>query len=218
MNDPVGAPGSTPGGDRRPIAARHLRPTILLADWLVRRGASANAISVAGMICALLAGWTLAVAPGSSALWLAAAVLIQLRLLANMLDGMVAVGRGVASAVGELYNEVPDRISDTAVLIGVGFAAGQTWLGWAAALAAMATAYIRALGKSMNQPSDFRGPMAKPHRMALLTALCVWCALAPTAWTQRAPEFALYIILTLSAVTAGRRLLRLASALQSDKK
>lgn len=214
MNDSVGAPP----GDRRPIAARQLRPTILLADWLVRRGASANAISVAGMVCALLAGWVLAFAPTHWALWLAGAVLIQLRLLANMLDGMVAVGRGVASAVGELYNEVPDRVSDTAILVGAGFAAGQSWLGWAAALAAMATAYIRALGKSMDQPSDFGGPMAKPHRMALLTALCVWCALAPATWAQRAPELVLYVILALSFLTAARRLLRLASALHADKK
>ena len=55
----------------------------------------------------------------------------RLRLLANLLDGMVAIGRGIASPVGELFNEVPDRVSDTAVLLGLGVAGGERWRwGW----------------------------------------------------------------------------------------
>ena len=50
----------------------------------------------------------------------------QLRLTANMLDGMVALASGRASKVGELYNEVPDRVSDAAVFIGAGLAWGET--------------------------------------------------------------------------------------------
>ena len=41
------------------------------------------------------------------------------------------------------------------------------------ALAAAVTAYIRVLGGSLGLPQDFRGPMAKPHRMAVLTIACV---------------------------------------------
>ncbi len=43
--------------------------------------------------------------------WLAGALLVQLRLLANLYDGMVAVLRQIASPVDELFNEVPDRVS-----------------------------------------------------------------------------------------------------------
>jgi len=39
--------------DRRPIAARRLRPVVATADWLIRRGASPNAISIAGMVAAI---------------------------------------------------------------------------------------------------------------------------------------------------------------------
>jgi phosphatidylglycerophosphate synthase len=39
-----------------------------------------------------------------------------------MLDGMVALASCRDSKVGELYNEVPDRVSDAAVFIGVGYA------------------------------------------------------------------------------------------------
>ena len=54
--------------------------------------------------------------------WLVAALGAQLRLTANMLDGMVALASCRDSKVGELYNEVPDRVSDAAVFIGVGYA------------------------------------------------------------------------------------------------
>jgi phosphatidylglycerophosphate synthase len=197
-------------GDRRPIAARDLGITQKLAGWLVAREASADAISLAGMVAGLLAGLALALVPqwdgGRWLLWLLAALLIQLRLLANMLDGMVAVGRGIASPAGELFNEVPDRVSDTAALVGLGIAAGAPLLGSAAALAAMATAYVRSVGRAAGAPSDFRGPMAKPHRMALVTVVALWCGLAPAAWATGVPVVALWIILALSLLTAWLRL------------
>jgi len=79
-------------------------------------------------------------------------------------------------------------------------------LGLAAALAAMATAYARAVGKAAGAPSDFRGPMAKQHRMALVTAVAVFCALAPVAWSAPLPGLALWAILLLSIFTCWRRL------------
>ena len=54
--------------------------------------------------------------------WLIAALGAQLRLTANMLDGMVALVSARASKIGELYNEVRDRVSDAAVFIGAGYA------------------------------------------------------------------------------------------------
>ncbi len=200
----------TSAGDRRPIALRESRPAQLMAAWLIRHRASPDMVSLLGMGAAILAGAAFAAVPVwpavARALWLAGAVLVQLRLLANMLDGMVAIGRGVASPVGELFNEVPDRVSDTAVLAGLGWAAGQPALGIGAALAAMATAYVRAVGKASGAPSDFRGPMAKQHRMALVTGLAVVCAVAPAVWTMPVSRAALWIVLVLSLMTAGRRL------------
>jgi phosphatidylglycerophosphate synthase len=206
------------GNDRRPIAARRTRPAEAAAGWLIRRGASADAISIAGMLAALAAGLCLAgvwLAPGAARpLWLAAALLMQLRLAANLLDGMVAIGRGIASPRGELFNEVPDRVSDTAILVGLGLAAGGEWgLGLGAALAAMATAYVRAVGRAAGAPSDFRGPMAKQHRMALVTVLAVACALAPAGWTAALPRWTLIAIIILATLTAARRLAGAARAL-----
>lgn len=212
----------TPEPHRRPIAARNLAVVGAIADRLVRRRVSPDAISAAGMLAAIAAGLAFAATAGMEAgagtLWVAGAVLVQLRLLANLLDGMVAVGRGIASPRGELWNEVPDRVSDTAVLVGLGVAGGSWALGLAAALAAMATAYVRAVGKAAGGPSDFRGPMAKQQRMAIATLVALWCGLAPASWQMdwngvNLPAATLILITVLSLVTAGRRLAGIARAL-----
>ena len=216
--DQIEEPSKALAGDRRPTAARSLRTVMAVADWLVRRHASPNAISAAGAVAACLAGIAIALTREAPAiarpLWLLGAVLVQVRLMANLLDGMVAIGRGVASATGELFNEVPDRVSDTAVLAGLGWASGQLALGLAAALAALATAYVRAIGKGLGQPSDFSGPMAKQQRMALVTALAVACAVLPARWGAEWPGIALWIVTVGASATAGRRLVHVAGALR----
>ncbi|HEX7900842.1 MAG TPA: CDP-alcohol phosphatidyltransferase family protein [Planctomycetota bacterium] len=207
--------------DRRPIAARELGVFKSLASRLAKAGVTANAISVAGMVAGLLAGAALGFTARrpelARVLWVAAAAFIQLRLLANMLDGMVAIESGTASKVGELYNEVPDRVSDTAALVGLGYAAGgdPVW-GWGAALAAMFTAYVRTTGKGAGAKHDFRGPMAKQQRMFLVTVTALFCAIAPGLY-PRAPIVVLAIIVAGSVLTALRRLLAIARALRESK-
>lgn len=206
--------------DRRPIAARELGVFKSLSTRLARAGVSANAISVAGMVAGLLAGAALALTARRPELarigWIAAAAFIQLRLLANMLDGMVAIESGTTSKVGELYNEIPDRVSDTAALVGLGYAAGgDPVFGWAAALAAMFTAYVRTTGKGAGAKHDFRGPMAKQQRMFLVTLTALFCGIAP-AFYPRAPKVVLAIIVVGSVLTALRRLVAIARVLRTS--
>jgi phosphatidylglycerophosphate synthase len=208
--------------DRRPIAARSWRASQLAADWLLRCGVSANAVSIAGIIAGLAAGAALA---GTSYIdgapqrlaWLAGGTLVVLRLLANMLDGMVALGTGQASRVGELYNEVPDRVSDTAALIGLGYAAGgNIQLGYLAALAAVFTAYIRAMGKGAGAGQEFAGPFAKPQRMWCVIGCAAYCGLAPAEWLPAVglPAVVLGVVAVGSLFTALRRLRRIALKLR----
>src|SRR5205807_2107597 len=49
-----------------------------------------------------------------------AALLIQLRLLANLMDGMVAVENERAQPTGALFNELPDRLSDSLLIVAAG--------------------------------------------------------------------------------------------------
>lgn len=213
--------------ERRPIASRERKSARLLAAWLARHGVSPNAISIAGLLCGLAAGAALA---GTSllpawerALWLLASVLVVSRLTANMLDGMVAVESGRASRIGELYNEIPDRLSDAAILIGAGYArGGDAILGFLAALAAVFTAYVRAAGKVAGAAQEYCGPMAKQERMFTVTLVSLYSGLAPESWKPvlgsapgwGLPALALAVIFLGSILTALRRLRRIAHALR----
>ncbi|HEY6112231.1 MAG TPA: CDP-alcohol phosphatidyltransferase family protein [Chthoniobacterales bacterium] len=211
-------------GDRRPIATRRRKWAQASAAWLAQQNVSPNAISIVGMCACIAAGILLAL---TSAVycpleWLAAAVLVQLRLTANMLDGMVALNSGRTSRVGELYNEIPDRVSDAAVFVGAGFAfSGNATLGYVATVVSIFTAYVRAAGKIAGAPSEFCGPMAKQHRMLVITMTGVYATVAPRSWLlihvgQKAVgvmSIGLAIIVIGCVVTVFRRLKRIAAAL-----
>lgn len=211
-------------GERRPVATRELVPSRAVASWLAARGVSANSISVAGMVAGLGAGAAFALTTHlpehARVLWLAGAAGIQLRLLANMFDGMVAIETATTSRVGELYNEVPDRVSDTATLIGLGYAAlSEPVLGYLAAVLAMFVSYVRAMGKAAGASHEFCGPMAKQHRMFVATVAAVWCAAVPLAWQTvgplGVPGWTLALVVAGCLVTAVRRLARISRALRA---
>lgn len=213
--------------DRRPLATRRRSWPHVAAGFLARRRISPNSISIAGLAFGAIAGALLAAtahAPpiASRILLLLAAGAIQLRLLCNLLDGLVAIEHGKASRLGELFNEIPDRISDGATLIGAGYAiGGAATLGFLAACVALFTAYVRAIGKAAGARQEFCGPMAKQQRMFLVTLACLYCGLAPTAWQPTwhgagAMGLALSIIIVGGLVTAARRLRRIAADLRNS--
>ena len=205
-------------GDRRPLASRGWKISEKVARWLARRGATPNTISILGMICGILAGTMFALTSGATYpwfLWIFGAVFVQLRLLANLYDGMVAVLRETASPVGELFNEVPDRVSDAATLIGFGYATGSdSVLGFVAIIFAIFLAYLRAQGKVAGAHQEFCGPMAKQQRMATVTIAAIACAVVPGASDWQIPMFALWVIIAGCIVTIIRRLQRITTTLR----
>jgi phosphatidylglycerophosphate synthase len=146
-------------------------------------------------------------------------VAIQLRLLCNLLDGMLAVEQRLGTATGPLFNEIPDRLADLAILVGAGRAvpelSGSAALGWMAAIAALFTAYVRLLAGSLGLTQDFSGPMAKQHRMFVLTLGALAGAIEAAAG---APPYAvdggLAMVIAGAAVTAWRRIVRAAAELE----
>ncbi len=175
-----------------------------------RIGITPNSISVASVVFAALGAVCLLVSPvGWGAI--ACAVGIQLRLLCNLIDGMVAVEGGRKTPTGALYNEVPDRVADSVLLVSLGYAVGVPWLGWLAALAAACTAYVRVLGGSLGLVQSFRGPMAKQHRMALMTGACL---LSPLFGTTGLLHLALILMALGALITCGTRLKGIAAQLR----
>jgi phosphatidylglycerophosphate synthase len=119
-----------------------------------------------------------------------------------------------------IWNELPDRFADIAVLIGAGYCVANLGLadaslGWAAAVAAVMTAYVREVGRAAGAPADFSGPMAKPHRMLVMTMAALISATAPLWSDQAVPRsapvqgeivnLALWIVLIGAVFTALNR-------------
>jgi phosphatidylglycerophosphate synthase len=205
--------------NRRPIKARGSGWARRLAAMLAHYGAMADLVSAAGVAFAVLGG-ALMLCGGATnghpivrAVFLAAAAgCIQLRLLCNLLDGMVAVEHGRGSSAGPIWNELPDRLSDAVLLVAAGYAAGAGGmrfagdLGWLCAVLALMTAYVRELGRDLGFPADYAGPMAKQQRMAVLTVACLVAALEPLwGWRGLSLMIGLAIIALGAAITIARR-------------
>ena len=174
--------------NRRPLRVRSWRIIQAGAKWLGTWSITPNQISLAGIVFSALAGFCMALMPvenprAATFLCLLAAFFILGRSLCNVFDGMVAVEGRKGTKSGELFNDLPDRISDVFMLTGLGYAIGiVSWAGaagWLAAVLAIMTAYTRTLGRSLGAPTDFQGPMAKTHRMVIVGTACFLTAFWP---------------------------------------
>jgi len=207
--------------NRRPIASRDTGWAKKTASILAKKNISPNTISIFSILFALvslLAFYLDYKGMGCHLLYmLLAIVAIQGRLIMNLLDGMVAVEHDKKSAVGGLFNEVPDRISDTFTIFGVGLLAkGLPYgmdLAYLAIILSVTTAYIRTLGASLNCGHYFSGPMAKQHRMALI---CLGCVIA--IWYKPVFYYLLIIMNLGLIITCYRRLSKIATCLRNSNK
>ncbi len=157
-----------------------------LEDWLVRRRVHPNLITLGGMICAALLGLVLYLTAWWPALALAVAPLAIGRLAANALDGTVARRTGLASQVGEVFNEVGDRLSDSLVCIGLALNSHVLApLAWLALVLILLTSYVGIAAKAAGGQRLFGGLMAKADRMitlALFSPLALCCGSVAWNW------------------------------------
>jgi phosphatidylglycerophosphate synthase len=211
---------------RRPLKVRERKWPRHLAFALVRAGLTPNQVSVASVMFSGVGALCLAGAARESggkeaALFAAASICIQLRLLCNLLDGLMAVEGGLKTKAGEIFNEFPDRIADVLSLIAAGYSVrfdrvGAMELGYLCAIGAALTAYVRVFGGAAGLLQDFSGPMAKQQRMATLTIACVGSgAESLLRWPHRLMFYSLGAILLGSLFTAARRTVRIARQLNA---
>lgn len=211
MSDTAAGPGG-----RRPLTSRDTSLARGVAAWLSRTGVTPNQISVASVVAATGSGLALAWSGrlALDATWarvgllLLGAALIQGRLACNLFDGMVAVEGKKGTPSGGVYNELPDRLADAAILVGAGYGAAFAWsgsptLGWVAACLAILTAYVRALGASLGVGQDFGGPMAKPQRMATLTGAALLSMTEPLWWSGWPGRRGIVLTAGLAVIAVG---------------
>jgi phosphatidylglycerophosphate synthase len=202
---------------RRPIASRESGWAKASARWLAKRNVSPNFISVLSIVFSIVAFVAFYVDSAGSGnhtvLMILAFIGIEGRLIMNLFDGMVAVEHNKKSVVGGLYNEVPDRVADSFIILGAGLLAkGEPYgmdLAYLATILAVVTAYIRTLGASLNCGHHFLGPMAKQHRMALLAVSCI-----VGIWYTPVFYYALIVMNVGMLITCYRRLSKVATLLK----
>lgn len=195
--------------DRRPIA-EFLRATAHLAvRWCVWAKVHPNTVSYSSIAASLAAGvcfWQAGAAPN---LLLLAVGFCYVRLWLNMLDGMVAIAAGKCSRLGEIANELPDRISDVLIFAGVAHSGlCEPTVAYWAAISALLVAYVGTLGQAVGAQREFSGWMTKPWRMVALH-VGAWSTLA-CLWNGKSPV--LFGILTVLDAT---NLLIIAGCLQT---
>jgi phosphatidylglycerophosphate synthase len=155
---------------RRPISEIFRRTADAATRFCVQNGIHPDTISYLSILAAIAAAicfwksgqarWLLIVAP----------LFCYLRLWFNMLDGMVAVAAGKASRRGEILNDLPDRISDIIIFVGVAHSGLMNPLvGYWAAIFAVLTAYVGLFGQALGAQREFGGMMSKPWRMVALS-------------------------------------------------
>jgi phosphatidylglycerophosphate synthase len=204
-----------PPMERRPLASRSSSWAQWLAARLTMSQITPNQISLLSIAFAVLGGALLFWETG----WLgfiATAACVQLRLVCNLLDGMVAIEGEKSTPTGALFNEIPDRLADSLFLVPLGYAADYSWLGWLAALLAVLTAYVRVLGGALGQQQDFGGVLPKQRRMAVLTIALLAAAIEDRLWGSRMSLIGAAIIIVLgSLMTCVSRTQRIARLLET---
>jgi phosphatidylglycerophosphate synthase len=211
---------------RRPIAAAFRRTAGSATRLCVRWGIHPDAISYLSILAALAAAicfwrsgqtpWLLIVAP----------LFCYLRLWFNMLDGMVALAAGKASPRGEILNDLPDRVSDIVIFIGIAHSGLMNpFIGYWAAICAVLTAYVGIFGQAVGVQREFSGIMSKPWRMVALH-LGAWLTFARLCYggsiqsigSLRIFDWTCLIVIGGCLQTIVVRLKRILAALQNNSK
>jgi phosphatidylglycerophosphate synthase len=186
MTTPTSSETAYQPASRRPIADAFRTTATLAVRACLRWGIPADAISYASIVAAALAGACFLFGARQPWLLLVGPLFCYVRLWLNMLDGMVALASGKASLRGEILNDLPDRVSDVLVFVGLAHSGlGNPFLAYWAAILALFTAYVGTFGQAVAGRREFGGIMSKPWRMVTVH-LGAWTTFATLRW-QLAP-------------------------------
>ena len=205
---------------RRPIAAVFRRTGDAATRFCARHGIHPDAISYLSIVAALIAAicfwksgarrWLLIIAP----------LFCYLRLWFNMLDGQVAFAAKKTSRRGEILNDLPDRISDIVIFVGVAHSGLMNPLiGYWAAILAVLTSYVGLFGQALGVHRQFGGIMSKPWRMvALHVGAWLTFFLAPqSAAIFTVLDWTCLVVIAGCVETIFVRLKRITAALQDKR-
>jgi phosphatidylglycerophosphate synthase len=202
---------------QRPIAQIFRRTGKAATSLCVRLGIPPDAISYLSILAALIAAICFWKSGASRWLLIIAPLFCYLRLWFNMLDGMVAFEAGTASRRGEILNDLPDRISDIVIFIGVAHSGWMNpFIGYWTAIFAVLTSYVGLFGQALGVQREFGGIMSKPWRMVALHigAWLVFFLASQSSATLTILDWTCLVIIAGCVETIVVRLKRIITALQ----
>jgi phosphatidylglycerophosphate synthase len=177
----------------KPASQRLVAP---LERWLVDMHVSPDVLTWSAVPVAAVGGACLALSSTVPMLLLAVPLLAAARLALNLLDGMVARRTGASHPMGEVWNELCDRIADALFIGGLAFvpAAGPA-VGLGAVVAALIASYAGLAARAAGGRRQYGGIMSKPGRMATLAIA------APAALVTGEPRWLLAagLVITVGA-------------------
>jgi archaetidylinositol phosphate synthase len=138
---------------------------------------------------------------------------VLVRLLLNLMDGLVARELGLADAWGEVKNEFGDRIADAAIFLGLGFGGFvDTRLAALALAFILCVSYLGILGKVIGGDRVYGGLFGKGDRMISLAAFTLY-----PLFSGNLASFDWYLAFAVlaAAVTVVQRLRRIYGYAQS---
>jgi CDP-diacylglycerol--glycerol-3-phosphate 3-phosphatidyltransferase len=152
-----------------------------IGERLRRLGVAADLLTAIGLVISLA---TAVVIASGHLVWGVVGVIAAG--LADLLDGSVARRTGQASPRGAFFDSVADRVSDAALLIGVGWYLGRTSahlpiLAFAVAAASMVISYERAKAESLGLQAR-GGLMERAERFVLLSIALAFDIITPILW------------------------------------
>lgn len=177
----------------RPIAAR-----------LVHAGATANGITLAALVLSLGQGAAIVLWPEARWPLLLLPVTLFLRMALNAIDGIMAKEHGQKSAVGALFNELSDVVSDAALYLPFALIAGvNAPLVVLVVVASVIAEMAGVLGLMIGASRRYDGPFGKSDRAFGFGALAVLLGLGlpPGTWTT----LVLAAMLALAVLTVWNR-------------
>lgn len=150
----------------KPLFQKSLAP---VARACINRRIHPDYLNLAGLLVSLGMAASLFFAKELPVLFWALPLGAFVRTACNALDGMVARGLSVSSAMGEVYNELLDRISDAAIFASAGVSGlGDIRSAFAATVCVLLNSYVGILAKAAGGKRIYAGIIGKADRMILI--------------------------------------------------
>jgi len=147
----------------RPFASKFIEP---VAKTAADKGLSPNAVSVASLVFAAMAGLCFYYSQTEPLLVLAAGSFVFLNSFLDAMDGAMARYLNVACRKGDFLDHVIDRYSDVFIICGIFLGGYVQWqIGMVAIIGVLLTSYLGTQAQALNIGRYYGGIMGRADRL-----------------------------------------------------